>query len=59
MVRKMADPTGPGATALAEEIGVSQSTLYRWVSETDTVDVADVPDPPSFSKAMQRMSIVK
>jgi transposase len=30
MVRKMTDPTGPGATALAEEIGVSISTLYRW-----------------------------
>ena len=55
----MTDPNGPGATALAEEIGVSISTLYRWVSETDTVDVANVPDPPSFSKSMQRMTIVK
>ena len=44
MVRKMTDPSGPGATVLAEEIGVSISTLYRWVSETDTVDVANVPD---------------
>lgn len=59
MVRKMADPHGPGATALAEETGVSQSTLYRWVSETDIVDVADVSDHPSFSKSMQRMSNVK
>lgn len=59
MVRKMTDPSGPGATALSEEIGISISTLYRWVSETDTVDVAGVPDPPSFSKSMQRMSNVK
>jgi transposase-like protein len=48
MVRKMIDPSGPGATALAEVIGVSISTFYRWVSETGTVDVANVPDPPSF-----------
>jgi transposase-like protein len=44
---------------MAREIGVSRSTLYRWASETDTVDVVDQPEPPSFSKSMQRMSNVK
>ena len=48
MVRKMTDPSGPGATALSEEIGISISTLYRWVSETDTVDIANVQALPLF-----------
>jgi len=56
MVRKMADPNGTSPMAIAKDIGVSQSTLYRWASETDTVDVADLPDPPSFSIAMKRMA---
>jgi transposase len=59
MVRKMTDPNGPGATAIAKEIGVSQSTLYRWASETDTVDVVELPEPPTFSMSMKRMSIMK
>jgi transposase-like protein len=59
MVRKMADPNGPGATSIAKEIGVSQSTLYRWASGTDTVDVAELPEPPSFSMSMKRMSNMK
>ena len=41
MVRKVADPKGASTTAIAQEAGVSRSTLYRWMSETDTVDVAD------------------
>lgn len=59
MVRKMADPNRPCLMAIAKDIGVSQSTLYRWASEMDSVDVADLPDPPSFSISMQRMAIVK
>ena len=59
MVRKMADPSGPSPIAIAKDIGVSQSTLYRWASETDTVDVAELPEPPTFSKSMQRMSNMK
>ena len=59
MVRKMADPSGPSPMSMAREIGVSRSTLYRWASETDSVDVVDQPEPPSFSKSMQRMSNVK
>lgn len=59
MVRKMADPNGPSPMSMARDIGVSRSTLYRWASETDTLDVVDQPEPPSFSKSMQRMSNVK
>ena len=55
----MADPDGPSPMAIAKDIGVSQSTLYRWASETDTMDVADLHDPPSFSMSMQRMATVK
>ena len=59
MVRKMADPNGPSPMSITKEIGVSRSTLYRWVSETDTVDVAELPDPPTFSKSMKRMPDMK
>jgi len=59
MVRKAADPNGATATSIAQEAGVSRSTLYRWMSETDTVDVADQPDPPSFSKSIRRISTMK
>ena len=59
MVRKMTDPNGPGATSIANEIGVSQSTLYRWASETDTVDIAELPEPPTFSLSMKRMTNMK
>ena len=56
MVRKMADPSGFGPQVIAKEIGVARSTLYRWASETDTVDIVDQPEPPTFSKVMKKMS---
>jgi len=59
MIRKMADPNGPGIEALAKEIGISCSSLYRWAKQADTVDVAGQPEPPSFSQSMQRMSAMK
>jgi transposase-like protein len=59
MVKKMADPDGPSPMSIARDIGVSRSTLYRWASEIDTVDVVDQPEPPSFANSMQRMSNVK
>jgi len=43
MVKKMADPDGPSQMSIAKEIGVSRSTLYRWASEIDTVDVVNQP----------------
>lgn len=59
MVRKVADPKGASTTSIAQEAGVSRSTLYRWMSETDTVDVADQPDPPAFSNSIRRISTMK
>jgi transposase-like protein len=44
MVRKMADPGGASPHKIAKEIGVSRSTLYRWSTEIDIVDVAEQPD---------------
>ena len=59
MVKKMADPSGPGPQGIADEVGVSRSTLYRWASQIDTVDVVDQPEPPSFAKSMEKMTKVK
>ena len=50
MVQKMCDPHRTDAQSLADEIGVSRSTLYRWVSEADsfedqTNEAAQIPQP--------------
>ena len=37
MVQRMAGPEGISANALSKDVGVSQSTLSRWVRETHTV----------------------
>ena len=39
MLRRMSGPEGISATALANEIGVSQPTLSRWLKQTRTVPV--------------------
>jgi transposase-like protein len=44
---------------LAEDIGVSRASLYRWVSEAGTLDVTVNPEPPSFTESMQRLSNMK
>ncbi len=50
MVRKMASPGGPSANALAQEIGVHQSTLSRWLRQAGRVEgMKKKPDPPSRS----------
>ena len=59
MVKKMAGPRGPGPKGVANEVGVSRSTLYRWASELDTVDIVDQPEPPAFAKSMEKMIKVK
>jgi len=33
MVEKLSGPNGKSATALAEEVGVPQSTLSRWLKD--------------------------
>jgi transposase len=59
MIQKMTNPDGPSPVSLAKEIGVSRSTLYRWVSEADTFDIAINSEPPSFTESMQRLSNMK
>lgn len=58
MIQKMTDPDGPSPVSLADEIGVSRSSLYRWVSEADTVDIA-AAEPPTFAESMKRLSNMK
>ena len=38
MVRKMASPGGPSANALAQDMGVHQSTLSRWLRQAARVE---------------------
>ena len=59
MIQKMTDPDGPSPVSLAEDIGVSRSSLYRWVSEADTLDIAVNAEPSSFTESMQRLSNMK
>lgn len=59
MIQKMTDPDGPSPITLADEIGVSRSSLYRWVSEADTLDIPVSTEPPSFAESMKRLSNMK
>jgi transposase len=40
MIRKMSGPAPKSATALSEEVGISQSTLSRWLREYGRFDEA-------------------
>jgi transposase len=59
MVQKMTDPDGPSPVSLAEDLGVSRSSLYRWVSEADTLDTLAPAEPPSFAESIKRLSNMK
>jgi transposase len=59
MIQKMTDPERPAAQSLADEIGVSRSSLYRWVSEADTLEIAASVEPPTFTESMQRLTNMK
>ena len=59
MIQKMTDPERPAAQSLAEDIGVSRSTLYRWVSEADTLEIGSNVEPPTFTESMQRLTNMK
>jgi transposase-like protein len=59
MIQKMTDPQRPAAQSLADEIGVSRASLYRWVSKADTVDIAVNAEAPSFTESMQRLTNMK
>jgi transposase-like protein len=59
MIQKMTDPNRPSAISISDDIGVSISTLYRWVSEADTLCLSDNAEPPSFTESMQRFATMK
>jgi transposase len=43
MVQKMLPPNGRSASALAEETGLPQPTLSRWLREAGTVGIMNIP----------------
>jgi len=59
MIQKMTDPVRPSPVSLANDIGVSRSTLYRWASEADPLDLAVNSEPPTFTESMQRLANMK
>jgi transposase-like protein len=59
MIQKMTDSDEPSPVFLANEIVVSHSSLYRWVSEADTLDIAVNSEPPSFTESLQRLTNMK
>ena len=59
MVRKMASPGGPSANALAEDTGVHQSTLSRWLRQAGRVEGMKKRGQPSRSwSAAQKLEAV-
>ncbi len=59
MVRKMATPEGPSANALAQDVGVHQSTLSRWLRQAARVEDMKKRDQPSRSwSAAQKLEAV-
>lgn len=38
MVQKMINPAGPSSEVLADEIGVSRASLYRWLKDAAIVE---------------------
>ena len=59
MIQKMTDPDRPSAVSISDDIGVSLSTLYRWVSEADILGLTVNAEPPSFTESMQRFATMK
>ncbi len=59
MVQKLADPRGPTANQLAQEVGVPQTTLSRWLRQAgsiaarEIVVLADHPRRPMTAKRPQ------
>jgi len=51
MVRRMAGPAGQTATALAEETGIPQPTLSRWLREAGSVASVSKSKKPSSPKS--------
>ena len=59
MVRKMTSPGGPSANTLAQDIGVHQSTLSRWLRQAGRVEGMKKRSQPSRSwNAAQKLEAV-
>ena len=56
MVQRMSLPDGPSATALSQEIGVSQSSLSRWLREAGKMETTQ---PQKESRETREMSMPK
>jgi transposase-like protein len=58
IVQKMSSPDRPDVLALAEEVGVSRSTLYRWVEDAGKlIPKIEVETPPTedHTQRLRRM----
>lgn len=53
MIQKMTDPDGPGPEDLADEIGVSRASLYRWVKDAAIVEQRII-DPAELLTTISR-----
>ena len=56
MVQRMSLPGGPSATALSQEIGVSQSCLSRWLREAGKMELTQ---PEQESRETREISMPK
>jgi transposase len=54
MVQRMLLPNGPTATALAEEVGISQPTLSRWARTLGTLPVVSNPNGKELASGSRR-----
>jgi len=60
MVQKMTDPAGSSPEVLADEIGVSRASLYRWLKDAAiieqwTIDPVELPTTISRPRKMKRL----
>lgn len=59
IVQKMTSPNRPDVVALAEEVGVPRSTLYRWVADAGKLIPQIVVKTPPTTEHTQRPSRMK
>lgn len=59
IIKKMTSPNRPDVVALAEEVGVPRSTLYRWVADAGKLTPQIVVETPSKTIYTQRPITMK
>ncbi len=59
IVQKMTSPDRPDVVALAEEVGVPRSTLYRWVADAGKLIPQIVVKTPPKTNYKQRPIVMK